>query len=41
MFWIDYISEERFSVWYGPDWCQDFDNLTSAEKFIEEMRKDG
>lgn len=41
MFWIDHISEERCSVWYGPEWVQDFDSFDAAEDFIKEMKKNG
>ena len=41
MFWIDHIAEDRLSVWFGPDWVQDFNSLEDAITFIEEMQKDG
>ena len=41
MFWIDHIEEDRFSVWFGPDWVQDFDDLDSATIFVKQMRENG
>lgn len=41
MFWIDHIAEDKLSVWFGPDWVQDFDDLESAIDFIAKMRENG
>ena len=41
MYWIDHIAEDRFSVWFGPDWVQDFDAFETALDFVTKMREDG
>ena len=41
MYWVDHIAEDRFSVWFGPDWVQDFDSLEEVREFLVKMREDG
>jgi hypothetical protein len=41
MYWIDHIAEDRFSVWFGPDWVQDFNDFENALDFVTKMREDG